>query len=68
MNFLIVAGLIAVVVSLGYALYYMNSDKGTSDRMARALKWRVTFSVVLFVFLFVAWSVGWIQPHGLAPR
>lgn len=62
---LIVACLIAVVFSLGSALYHMMRDKGESKKMARMLTVRVGLSVLLFVLLLVAWSLGWIQPHGI---
>ena len=67
MKILIVLALLAAVVSLGLALYYMNKDRGGSDRMVRALRWRVVISVLLFAFLFVAWGAGLIQPHGIGP-
>ena len=32
-----------ILASLGSALYYLVKDKGTSERTARALTWRVVF-------------------------
>jgi hypothetical protein len=32
--------------------------------MARALTIRVGLSILLFALLLLAWSLGWIQPHG----
>jgi hypothetical protein len=37
-------------------------------RMARALAWRVALSVLLFVFILLAWALGWIEPKGIALR
>ena len=62
---LIIAVLIAIVISLGMGLFHLVSDKGESDRMARALTWRIALSVVLFILLFIAWSQGLISPHGV---
>src|SRR5690606_4422964 len=62
---LIVACLVAIVVSLGSALFHLVHDKGESKKMARALTVRVALSVALFVLLFIAWSFGLIQPHGI---
>jgi hypothetical protein len=62
---LIVACLIAIVLSLGSALFYLMSDKGGSKKMARALTIRVGLSVLLFVLLLIAWWQGLIQPHGV---
>ena len=63
---LIIAVLIAIVFSLGSGLFHLVHDKGQSDRMARALTWRIALSVALFILLFIAWSQGYISPHGLS--
>ena len=61
---LILAGLLAIVLSLGSALVHFVRDKGESKKMARALTIRIGLSILLFVLLLVAWQLGWIQPHG----
>ena len=62
---LILAGLLAIVLSLGSALVHLVRNKGESpQKMARALTLRVGLSILLFVLLLVAWRLGWIQPHG----
>jgi hypothetical protein len=47
-----------------------GDDKAKADNMARALAFRVGFSILLFVCLLVAWKLGWIRPTGipLSPR
>jgi cytochrome bd-type quinol oxidase subunit 2 len=62
-RFLILACLLAIVLSLGSALLHLVRDKGESQKMARAVTIRVALSVLLFVLLMVAWWLGWIQPH-----
>ena len=62
---LIVACLIGIVVSLGSGLVHLVNDKGESKKMVRALTIRIALSVALFILLFIAWSQGLIQPHGL---
>jgi apolipoprotein N-acyltransferase len=62
---LIIACLIAIVVSLGSGLFHLVNDKGESRRMVRALTLRIALSVALFILLFIAWSQGMIEPHGL---
>jgi len=62
---LIVACLIAIVISLGSGLFHLVNDKGDSKKMVRALTVRVALSVALFILLFIAWSQGIIEPHGL---
>ena len=62
-RFLILACLLAIVLSLGSALVHLVRDKGESQKMARALTVRVALSVLLFVLLLVAYWLGWIQPN-----
>jgi hypothetical protein len=62
---LIAVALIAVVVSLGQALFAMSSGPKNSARVVRALTVRISVSVALFVTLMVAWHFGLIEPHGL---
>ncbi len=64
-KFLIVACLVAIVASLGSGLFHLVNDKGESKKMVRALTIRIALSVALFILLFIAWSQGMIQPHGL---
>jgi hypothetical protein len=61
---LIVACLIAIVLSLGSGLFHLVNDKGDSKKMVSALTVRVALSVVLFILLFIAWQQGLITPHG----
>jgi hypothetical protein len=62
---LIAVALIAVVVSLGQALFAMSSGPQNSARVVRALTVRISVSVALFIALMVAWYFGIIEPHGL---
>jgi cytochrome bd-type quinol oxidase subunit 2 len=62
-RFLILAGLLAIVLSLGSALLHLVRGTGDSKKMARALTIRVGLSILLFVLLLGAWWLGWIQPH-----
>jgi cytochrome bd-type quinol oxidase subunit 2 len=64
---LIVVALIAIVASMGNALFHLSSGKGDSKKMARALTIRVALSVGLFILLMIAWYMGLIAPHGLPP-
>ena len=65
MKILIAVALIAVVVSLGQALFAMSSGPNNSARVVRALTVRISVSVALFIALMVAWYFGIIEPHGL---
>lgn len=52
-----------IFFSLGSALYFLIHDKGDSDRMVKALTWRIGLSMLLFFLLFIAFALGWIAPH-----
>jgi cytochrome bd-type quinol oxidase subunit 2 len=62
---LIVLMFVAIVASLGSALFHLSRSGGDSRKMARALTLRVGLSVALFVLLMIAWAAGLIRPHGL---
>ncbi len=57
--------LVAIVASLGSALFHLSSGRGDSRKMFRSLALRVGLSVGLFILLMVAWALGLITPHGL---
>ena len=65
MKFIIVAGLVAVIVSLFSALYYLYRDRGQGTRMVKALGIRVALSAALVAFLVASYKLGWIAPAGL---
>jgi hypothetical protein len=60
---LIVLALLAIVVSLGKALFSMSSGPEHSARMVQALTWRIGLSVALFVSLLLSYYFGLITPH-----
>jgi hypothetical protein len=60
---IVIAVLIAIVASLGSALFQLSRGQGDSGRMLRALTWRVGLSVGLFLALVILWRLGYIQPH-----
>lgn len=61
----IVGTLIAILYSLGSALFYMVQSRGSDDRTVKSLTIRVALSVGLFILLLVAAALGWIKPHGI---
>jgi choline-glycine betaine transporter len=60
----IIATLLAILTSLGVALFHMTTGKGDSSKMLKALTWRIGLSVALFALLAIAGHQGWISPHG----
>jgi hypothetical protein len=63
----IVATLVLIIAALGAAGVRMLRRRDGDDprRMARALTVRVGLSIALFLFILLAWQLGWIQPSGL---
>ena len=56
--------LLVVLLSLGSALVAMSrGDK--SDKMLKALTWRIGLSVCIFILLLIGQAMGLITPHGL---
>jgi hypothetical protein len=62
---IIVVLLFIVIFSLGQALFFLIKDEKGSDRMLKALTWRIGLSVFIFILLIIGQAVGLIQPHGL---
>jgi hypothetical protein len=63
---LIIGVLVAIVASLGSALFHLSRKTGDSRKLARDLTIRVGLSVALFILLMIAWHLGLIAPHGMA--
>lgn len=64
---LVVLLLVAIVFSLGSALWQLGRGTGDSSKLLRALTWRITLSVLLFTLLFLAYWMGLIGPHEVPP-
>jgi hypothetical protein len=64
---IIIALLLAIVVSLFSGLFFVLKDPSSSRRALTSLKVRVGLSIVLIVFLMLSFYFGWIQPHGVRP-
>ncbi len=65
MRVIVILFLIAIVGSLGTALFYLIRDKGGSNRSVRSLTVRVGLSVALFVLLMLGYYFGLIPKQGL---
>jgi hypothetical protein len=62
--------LVAVLVALASAGVFMlrkdgDDESRRSNRMARALAFRVGLSVLLFLIVLLSWAMGWVRPGGL---
>lgn len=56
-----------VVLSLGAGMFSLVKDGGDSNRTVKFLTLRIALSIVTFLFIALAFYMGWIQPHGVAP-
>ena len=61
MKIIVLIFIFLILASLGSALYFMVKDKGTSTRTAKALTWRVVFSITLFMLLMLSYHFGFIN-------
>ncbi len=70
MKYLVILAFLAILASLGSALFFMLNDgrdgKPKSSNMARALALRVGFSILVFVCILIAWKLGYIRPTGIS--
>ena len=62
----IVLFILAILFSLGSALYYLLHDRGDSTRMVKALSYRIGLSLLLFVLLMVGFASGVLKPNNIA--
>ena len=65
MKFFIIVTLLAIVASLGQALFAMAGGPTNDKKMVRALTVRVALSVGLFLLLLIGWATGGIEPHSM---
>jgi hypothetical protein len=65
MKLFVILMLVAILASLFSALVFLYKDKGKGERTARALTWRISLSITLFVLLMAGFYFGVIPPMGL---
>jgi hypothetical protein len=75
MTYIAIIGFIAILGSLAAAMFFMlkgggkdkQDGKTKANKMAKALAFRVGFSILLFICILIAWRLGYIHPTGIAP-
>ena len=69
MKYFIALAFLAIVASLGSALFFMMQDgrdgKPKTSRMARALTMRIGVSVLVFICILIGWKLGYLHPTGI---
>ena len=59
----VVLFLIFIVYNLAEGCYYMLNDHGKTDRVVKALSWRIGLSILLFALIALGIYTGVIQPN-----
>jgi hypothetical protein len=64
---LIIICLLAILYSLVTALIFLIKDKGGGSRTVWRLTWRIGLSLLLFLGMYVAYRMGWIESGSGGP-
>jgi len=65
LKILIIIVFLTIIFSLASALYQLIKNKGSSVKMVKALTYRISISLALFILLSIAFMSGLIQPTGI---
>lgn len=67
---LVIMAFMAIVASLGSALFHLVKHKGqeNSEKTLKSLTMRIGLSVALFIFVVIAIATGIVEPTGLGSR
>ncbi len=63
MKALIAVAFAGILVALGAALMFLVRDRGSTTRTVNALTVRVALSVLLLLFIWFSYWMGWIEPR-----
>lgn len=64
MKIFILLAFTGILYCLGSGAFYL-SKQGRGVSLLKALTWRMGLALFLFCFLFFAYFMGWMQPHGV---
>ena len=67
MKLLIILFLLTILYSLASSFFFLVFDKGEGDRTVKRLTWRIGLSLVLFLMLWAAHQMGWIESNTRGP-
>lgn len=65
LKILIMLVFMAILVSLGSALFHLIKNKESSTKTVKALSYRISISLAVFILLAMALMFGLIQPTGI---
>jgi len=66
----VIIAFILIIISLGSALFHLVNRKNLehSEKTAKALTFRITLSILLFIFVFILVVTGVFKPQGLGVK
>jgi len=62
---IMIALLLFIIVSLGIALFAFVKEKKSSDKMLKALTFRISLSIGLIILMMLGAQFGLISPHSI---
>jgi len=62
---IIVSVLLFIIFSLGVALFAFAKEGKSSDKMLKALTFRIAMSIGLIIIIMLGAQFGLISPHGI---
>ena len=62
---ILVSVLLFIIFSLGVALFAFVKNGKTSDKMLKALTFRIAMSIGLIILMMLGAQFGLISPHGI---
>ena len=67
---IVIIAFILIIISLGSALFHLvkHKDQKQSEKTVKALTFRISLSIILFIFIFITFASGMLTPHGLGAR
>ena len=65
LKILIILVFLTIIASLGTALFHLIKHKESSAKTVKALTYRISISLALFILISIALMTGIIQPAGI---
>ncbi|HVT62515.1 MAG TPA: twin transmembrane helix small protein [Legionellaceae bacterium] len=62
---IVITTMLIILGLLTSGLVFLVKDKSQSKRTVIALTWRIGLSILLFLFLFLAFKLQWLIPHAI---
>lgn len=64
MKIVVILLLVMIIYCLGSAVVFMIRGKRKKN-MVKALTWRISLSLLLFILILIGYAMGWITPHAV---